>query len=727
MDKKLFISFFALGLSSIFSQVIFLRETILTFYGNEFFIGVSLSFWVIWVALGSLISQKFLKTEKFFPLIHFLVPLFLLLEIILLRSIKIFGLAGEIPNFLLATLFIFFVSLPACFLLGSWWSLGTKFFAQTLNSKEITNKAYFLETLGFFIGGILFSFFCIKLNEFLVLFFLLFLNSLVAIYIFPQKILIFFFLLSLFTFPFLKKLNFLTFSWRFKNQNLIEFKNTPFGNIAVTKINDQFNFYQNGVLLGSNYEFQFAEEFSHLTLLQKEEIKKVLLVGGGCKGTLKEILKEPVNEVYYLELDPGVIEIITRYLKEEKIPLSDKRVKLVFDDGFHFLKKTNEKFDFVLIDLPSPSTILLNRFYTLEFFQVVKDKLKEDGIFTFHLPFSPSGLNKNLENLNRTVFQTLKKVFKEILILPEENIFFLASEKELIKNPEILVKRYRERKIETRFLTENLIRYRYSTERINTVLSFFESKSKINTLSTPISYFYQILFWQDTFSPKFTKIFEQISFNFGKIAFISLIVLFPFLIKLQKKFPSTLPLFSMFTAGFSIMALENLILISFQNLVGYLYFRISFLISLFMLGMALGVYFWSKQKSRFSNLVKLHLLLILFLFLFTFYLLSTFGFKNRILIEGSILNFAFLSGFLGGGFFPLINQIYLSFQKFPQLKTGTVYAFDLFGSFLGSFLTSLILLPISGFFGVLFFLCFINFLSLGLIFILNPFLQKPEQ
>lgn len=725
MEKKFIISFFILGLSSIFSQVIFLREAILSFYGNEFFIGISLSFWLIWVALGSLISQKFLKTEKIFPLIHFLVPLFLFLEIFLLRSIKNFGLAGEIPDFLLATLFLFFVSLPVCFLLGSWWSLGTKFFTQIFNSKEITNKAYFLETFGFFIGGILFSFFFVRLNEFLVAFFLLFLNFLVAIHLSTQKLFIFLFFLSLFIFPFLEKLNFLTFSLRFKNQNLIEFKNTPLGNISVTKIGDQFNFYQNGTLLGSNYEFQFGEEFSHLTLLQKEKIEKVLLIGGGFKGILEEILKHPVEKVYYVELDPNLIEIILSYLREDlKTAFSDKRVRLVFDDGFHFLKNTNEKFDFVLLDLPPPSTILLNRFYTLEFFQMTKERLKEDGIFAFHLPFSPSALNKNLENLNKTVFQTLKKVFKEISILPEENIIFLASEKELIKNPEVLVQRYKEKKIETNFLTEDLIRYRYSTERINMAFSLFKNESKINSFAKPISYFYQILFWQDTFHPKFTEIFEDISFNFNKIAFIFLIILAPFLVRLQKKSPSTLPLFSMFGAGFSIMALENLILISFQVLVGYLYFRISFLISLFMLGMTLGVYFWSKQKSNFSNLVKLHSLLILFLFLFGFYLFFPFKLKNKILIEIIISFFTFWGGFLGGGFFPIVNQIYLSLQKFPHLKTATIYAFDLFGSFLGSFLTSLVLLPISGFLGVLFFIFFINFLSLILISYSTSFSPK---
>jgi len=92
MKKKLFLSFSLLGISSIIAQTLLIRELMISFYGNELFVGVVLAFWLIWVAIGSLFCEKILeKNKNHFPLLlifQILSSFSLFLEIILIRYLK---------------------------------------------------------------------------------------------------------------------------------------------------------------------------------------------------------------------------------------------------------------------------------------------------------------------------------------------------------------------------------------------------------------------------------------------------------------------------------------------------------------------------------------------------------------------------------------------------------------------------------------------------------------
>jgi spermidine synthase len=740
MEKKLIFSLFLLGISSIFAQSLLIRELMISFYGNEFFVGAVLAFWLIWVAVGSLsagkISNKFKnQVLLFFSQILFSFSLFF--EILLIRYLKgqFFGL--EIPNLIHSFLGASLIPFPICFLLGFWWTIATKIFSEVKKEISSVNFAYFLECLGFIFGGILFSFVLVKFNPFLVANFLIFLNLInVELFIFPErkflfwKILIFVLLFasfSLFFIPLLKNLEKISAGFWFKNQKLVETKNTLYGNIQVTKIDSQYNFFENGVYLGSEKDFEFAEKFSHLSLVLHSNPEKVLLIGGGMSGFLREILKHPVKEIYYLELDPKLIEILKKFLSQElKSSLFNEKVKIINLDGIYFLKNTNEKFDLILVNLPSPSTALINRFYTKEFFQIVKGKLKENGIFAIYLPYSPSAPNKNLENLCASVFKTLNSVFKKVIVLPEDEVFFFASNSEnLSYNAEIFSKRFEERKIQTNFLTKDYINFRFKSERIEKALEIFEKNktSKENQIFHPVSYFWQTLFWLDVFSKKFSNFFKSFSFSFLPIFILVLVLLTVYLTK--KKNNQINSLFSVAVSGFSLMGFETILIFAYQVIVGYLYFRISLLISSFMLGMTFGVYLGNKkikkEKIKISDLLKPHFFLLCFS-LFSIPALI-FLFKSSSLKFAEIFLFllSILAGFFGGMVFPLANQIYLSFEKEISQKTGVIYGADLIGSSLGALISPLILIPVYGVFSNLILIFVLNF---WLLFIL---LQKPGQ
>lgn len=744
------ISLFVLGITSIITQVILLRETITTFYGNELFIGIVLAFWFIWVAVGSGILGKIFNnsSKKLLVLVtlHLAIGFCLFLEIFLVRVLKSWlGFPGEVPNLIYGFLFAALIPMPVSVILGMWWTLATQIFSSFYqgNETKAINLAYLAETIGFIAGGIVTSFLLVQLQEFLVATILILLNiSLIPFLIRKEKGYFLIKILSSFLFVIfvflifssdLSKLNQISANFRFRNQRLLVSTNSPYGNIAVTKINGQFNFYESGLLLGSTEDTEFSEYLVHLSLLQHPSPKKILLIGGGFTGCLSEILKHPVKEIYYLELDPKLIRVSQKYLTSElKKALSDRRVKIINMDAFYFLKKTKIQFDYIIINLPDPSTALLNRFYTREFFEEIRGKLRKGGILTTYLSFSPSAAGRNLENLNASLYKTLQKVFSEILILPEDINFFLASTSgNLTTDPQILIQRFKERKIKTKFFNTSYITYRLTNDRIKKTLHLFVKNklAKENEMFTPIAYFYQILFWLDHFYLAVSKFFESFAFSFWWIFTGILVILSLFLISKEKSLPKTAPIFSMVIAGLSLMALEIIIIFAYQEIIGYLYYRISLLISAVTLGMALGVWYGNKKvtnltfsegsseekkplkvnlnavhanisllKQLYRNLSIFHLFTILLSFLIYLAFLLLLKISCSWLTEVVFLFVSISTGILCASIFPFSNKLYLSLQKEPNKKTGTIYSADLIGASLGALLPSIILIPVFGVF-----------------------------
>lgn len=739
MKKSLFFSFILLGFSSIIGQAIILREIIVSFYGNEFFIGIILASWLIWVALGSYFGGKILaqenKTINLYLFSHLLLALFFFLEIILIRFLRIFGVAGAIPNLLPSLFLALIIPTPLCLILGFQFSLGAKFFSQKFQ-KTLSfslSQFYLLESLGFVIGGIGFSFLLVFLNEFLVAGIFACLNLLAAIFIliYLEKRYLFKFIFVLVLLAFIisflysSQLNQTTAGFRSKNQKLIESKNSSYGNIAVTQTDSQYNFYESGLLLGSNKETQFNESLIHLSLLQHPKPKSVLLIGGGFNGAINEILKHPVEKLVYLELDSEIIKTTQKYLAEEiKKAFDDLRIEIINTDARWFIKNTSQKFDFILINLPDPSTALINRFYTQEFFQEIKEKLNQKGVVTTYLSFSPDYQNQQMENLNASLYKTLSSVFEEIIILPEYINLFLASDNQkLTYEPETIIQRFQDREIQTEFLTIGEIQYRLTTDRINTAIkSFQENKEvKINHDFKPISYYYNISYWLTYFRPGLTKglgIFNQTMV--WLILAVILLILLAF--SLLKKGANLLSL-NMAGVGFTLMGAEIIFILGYQVLYGYLYWQIAVLISLLMAGMALGTWWGKKNINRTKKIlprVHLGLIILSLLTILEFKILSNIPqLVSQIILFLSLIVF----GILAGMAFPIICELYFSpaarsaagennRTTIKEKSVGSIYAADLVGSALGAILPALILIPILGITQTLVFLVLINWLMI---------------
>ena len=166
-----------------------------------------------------------------------------------------------------------------------------------------------------------------------------------------------------------------------EHQHLVIFKNQTWGTVLML----------DGVCqLTTSDEFIYHEMMAHVPLMALDKPKRVLVVGGGDGGVLREVLKHPTIEKAMLcEIDREVIDTALRYYPE--IPgatFDDERTVVVIADGRKFVAETDERFDAIIVDSSEPigpSAVL----HTPEFFASCKHALKEDGILVTQngLPF----------------------------------------------------------------------------------------------------------------------------------------------------------------------------------------------------------------------------------------------------------------------------------------------------------------------------------------------------
>lgn len=721
----------------------------ISFYGNEFFIGWILFSWMFWTGIGSFYLVKLFKNKHSLKLLlgcHIFIALFLFLEIYLIRLSRtlIGAYPGEIPNLVPALFYAFLIIAPLCLVYGLQFviaSLAWKTYQNRISSSFILGKSYFYETLGFVVGGLVFSYFLTFVNEFKIVSILAYLNLISAWLVinlakkrFTRFKIILIILLVAFISIFLysNHLNIWTRGLNFPKQTLVESKNTLYGNISITKTNNQYNFYESGLLIGPNKEKVFNEYLIHFPLLYHPKPKKVLLIGGGFNGALSEILKHQPAKIYYLEIDPKFIKTIKNYLTPEVYEdLENNKIKIFYIDGRHFLKINQEKFDIIIINLPNPSTALLNRFYTKEFFNIAKNHLDSQGILAFHLSSSPNYLSPELKTFQSSLYKTIKEVFPNLIILPEDNIFFLASQTTLDYNPQILIQRLKNRNIRTDFVTENYIKYRLTNDRIPKVINGLKlnEEIKVNLDQLPISYYYNLIYWVSYFHKNLANFLNSVSkiefkwfIMLTSLIFLAVLTLFLNKKFRNKKFQDIFPLI-MAISGFTLMATEIIIIYSFQIFYGYLYYRIALIISILMAGMSIGSWVASNKLEKFKikSLAMIHFLIILFSlsFLLGSWLLFEYSPRPSLIIE---LIFLTLTGSIGAivGFeFPILNKFYL--KNKPLKKTGVVYGADLLGSCLAAFLVSVFLLPIFGIFQVVFILILLNLFVLISLFLSRKF------
>ncbi|HEX3031281.1 MAG TPA: polyamine aminopropyltransferase [Bacillota bacterium] len=141
-------------------------------------------------------------------------------------------------------------------------------------------------------------------------------------------------------------------------------------------------------------EFVYHEMITHVALNTHPDPKRVLVVGGGDGGAIREIIKHPsVEKATLVEIDGRVIEVSKQYLPEIAGALGDPRVEVLVEDGIKHLEDMADTYDVICIDSTDPIGPAVGLF-EYNFYKSVHRALKKDGIMVAQTesPFLNSAL-----------------------------------------------------------------------------------------------------------------------------------------------------------------------------------------------------------------------------------------------------------------------------------------------------------------------------------------------
>ncbi len=384
IDRRLVAAVIALGATSIVTQVILLRDFLSAFYGNELVIGIILANWMIITGAGSFVGKYFNKlsaSDNFIGVLLAFIAVLPGITLYLLRFLRnIIFLPGSMAGLTQILYTSFILLLPYCFVSGFSFTL----LAQKLSAKYESNligRIYALESAGSVIGGLAFNlvliFYLETFQSLIVVTAIDFLVALSLVFRYRKNGVIAAVAsgaITLLALAWVVNLDDVTERLQFQGQELLFHKDTPYGNLAVTKQADQMNFYENNMLLFSTNDVVANEEAVHYAMIQHADPKSVLLISGGISGTTREILKYDVDRIDYVEINPWIIDVGSQYTSA----LADRRVHVINQDARLYVKTASQNYDAVLINLPDPNTAQLNRYYTLGFFEELRRVLEQE-------------------------------------------------------------------------------------------------------------------------------------------------------------------------------------------------------------------------------------------------------------------------------------------------------------------------------------------------------------
>jgi spermidine synthase len=129
-------------------------------------------------------------------------------------------------------------------------------------------------------------------------------------------------------------------------QELIVFDTCGFGRVLML----------DGVVQATERdEFIYHEMMTHVPLFAHGGAKRVLVIGGGDGGILREALRHPIEQVTMVELDPDVVAVCREHMPSlSKGAFDDPRTRLLFTDGVKFMAESSESFDVIIVDSTDP-------------------------------------------------------------------------------------------------------------------------------------------------------------------------------------------------------------------------------------------------------------------------------------------------------------------------------------------------------------------------------------
>lgn len=738
----------AAGFAAGLAQVVLMRELLVVAYGNELSMGLLLACWLLAGALGSLVGRRASLHLGAPRLARTLIGLcalpgpLLIIAVALVRIAPLVGshiadlcmqqprlasiigwLAlrpGEMLSLGQMMLLGGLAALGPAALDGAQFAVGIKLYGMSDVSRRVMGAAYAADAVGHLIGGVLLATsVVVLLDPFSLALVAALVNALAALSLLrvlfrasPGRLISVGVLVALLLAAcaiFTPRLDTKSLQWRWYNHELLASYESIYGNIAIMRQEpDGIYLYQSGVYSGASPPLVGTiDELVHFTMLQHPRPERVLLIGGGITGGLREILKYQPEKITYVELDATLLRLAERWAAPEDVrALRDSRVRVVVDDGRRYLGGVKgADFDVIIIALPDPATAQLNRFYTTEFYATIAQALADGGVVGWQIPGSEGYFGPELAQLHTCLLATAREHLPNIARMPGESTVCVGGRGAVTEDATVLLERLAACGIEAPYF-EGMLPERLRPSTLHTVksaLSNVEPPPR-NTDLRPVGYFFDQTWWLTQLHPSSGRLLERI----GRLRMEDILApvagICALLAALMWLRPVASGVFALTVtaSGFASMSLEVALLFAFQAFYGYVYHMVGVIIGAFMVGVALGALGADKWlKTRDAEAERGLLFGLGFIAATAIALggiLPVLGGSGQ--SQELVVFFPFVTAVVGlavGAVFPLASRA-ASADATAHAAAG-LYAADLVGAAAGAILAGAFLVPVLGLMG----------------------------
>lgn len=678
-----------LGVSSVVSQVVLLREFLAVFSGNELVVGLFLGLWMFLTGIGGWLGRlgraprdpvSVILTGQ--AAIAFLPPF----QVAALRAIKQWFVPGVMFGAGDAMTAAAIVILPYGLLCGYLLTVFSSRAPGRGGAAQI-GDVYVIDTVGSVAGGLLFSFalahFFTAFQSVLFLTILQLSVSLATSMAFRRwaaASLLACALLATSTVVRHVDLERLTGRWAFPDMTVLHQKITPYGQLTVAQSGGQMTVFANGVPMGSSGDPITAEESVHYALAEHPAPRKVLMISGGVTGALGEVAKHPVERLDYVEPDPAGIEIV--WMLAPKTPMS---VRFFAEDGRMVVRRMREEYDAVIVNLPDPASAQLNRFYTQEFFAEARRAMRPGGVLSCGLSGAENYAGPSARHLASSVHRALSAVFPNVIIVPGSRMYMLASDRPMDMQ---FAARLATRNVTTAYVNEDYLSGKLTPDRLSMSIDMVSAPAPPNRDLEPGGYYAHLRYWLGHFNASWAV---PVVFIAGAIFILGVFLL-----------RASLPEISaaMGTTGFCGIGIEVVLILAFQTVHGNVYRHLGTIVAAFMAGASFGsLRAGTSERSR-AQMLRTDASMAVFALVLgpAISAFHRLGPSEWVWVMTFPLLTA-LAGYLTGAQFTAAARVLCRDLRGEDASARTashLYAVDMVGSSLGAIAVSAFLVPMIG-------------------------------
>jgi len=550
--------------------------------------------------------------------------------------------------------------------------------------------------------------------------------------------------------------------------DLLHSEDTRYQNLAVGRLGDQFSLYADGLVAATwPYHQDLAIE-AHLAACEARARNRILVLGGGAEGLLKELLRYKPARLDYVTLDPRFVALAGPYLDD-----SDRRALAELGDRVHFTDirrfvnhaaaARGEPYDLIILAAAEPASTLQARLYTEEFFEELASILSDNGVLAFVLHGSVGYWGTAPANYVGSITLPLGRIFPRIMLTFGYPTRCFAAKREgvLAEGGDELARRYREAGVQSPYFdplwfagASDLL----DPDKRAQVAEALESHrpALLNTDDHPAAALYHMRFWLQTSEAghpgeaapsqhrrDFIGMVLGLRFEWvlAAAAVATLLAAGAGAVRGRAGFRRAAALWSVATTGLATMALEIVLLYTFQTMYGYVYKMVGLVVGVFMFGLVLGSWAMNRRlrgvatsdaadtggpgqgeppiegchwllatsavrKTRLASkpwhppglrtLAGLDLAVMVFAAALVLALAALRSVAADWAVQAAVFGLVAVAGVLGGLLFPLAAAVMLEDRRTTGRAAGAVDAADNAGACLGAFVTGILLVPVLG-------------------------------